>query len=928
MAENIIFISYRQSTCKAEAAYLHKSILAQDNTRTVFWDFASIPAGTKWKQCFLDNIGQASLVVLLVSKATIKTFEDSEDPDNLLLEWDIAVGRYLEGNLKILPVFFLDGDEKDFDFRGVQLHTTVADGCGRSFKEIWKEISQIQGIKVHFSHVHDMEALDIRISNLIPITTTTTLSQPALPAISESIDEPRIFIGREDVLEKLSLWFADTTKGAAVIFFGGPGIGKTTVATHFISICSDSLKYSHILLVSLVSEYTFQDTVIDCCKTVGIPLDDDFEKNKGAFFNWLKKNKSYLIVVDNADDKDITKKCFGKLSKFSGHVLITSRNPAIDQYIPLGVEINRKNRLEITIWPDEITRRYVNSRLESRLPKTDSEKDYLEKILKFLNGYPLIVEQMCSFMADDHGRSFEKYYELLDRRSQQIWDQEPEPATSRYQRTIDATFGIVIRHFQQTGNRAACIVLGAIGCVSNTSIPIDTYLRQYLVKAGIDVEIDSVISTLIKISLLQLDDSGKSVSIHLAIQDVIRRTLDSGEYLDTTFSNFGVTVLDKILPKKNKNRTFESSTISTGTALLPHIVELYSRSHKHDSELASLLFNAGDFANFIGSYEIAKRLFTLSIEIYSKLNGRDSQNVASAINYLGDIAKRQGDYAEAKKLYNESLDIKEKVYGTRQHAEIAVTINNLGDIAKRQGDYAEAKKLYNECLDIFEKVYGTRQHANIAVTFNNLGDIAKAQGDYAEAKKLYNESLEIKEKVYGTRQHANIAITINNLGDIAKKQGELDKALKLHLEALVIFKRIYETSHHADIAGIMFYIGETFEAMDDFEKAKLNYEQSLEIFKKVFGVDHDWCLVVSGALENLKLKKKDVEGLTAISSNLEVREKDSEMLQLSITEPEEEFSEAIESKGNVNVLDHVEAPVDVKRTPKTFFGRFFSKKKK
>ncbi|KAJ3127714.1 hypothetical protein HK098_005950, partial [Nowakowskiella sp. JEL0407] len=88
MAKNTIFISYRQSTSKAEAAYLHKSILAQDNTRTVFWDFASIPAGTKWKQCFLDNIGQASLVILLVSKATIKTFKDTPNPDNLLLEWD------------------------------------------------------------------------------------------------------------------------------------------------------------------------------------------------------------------------------------------------------------------------------------------------------------------------------------------------------------------------------------------------------------------------------------------------------------------------------------------------------------------------------------------------------------------------------------------------------------------------------------------------------------------------------------------------------------------------------------------------------------------------------------------------------------------------------------------------------------------------
>ncbi|KAJ3124996.1 hypothetical protein HK098_000661 [Nowakowskiella sp. JEL0407] len=589
----------------------------------------------------------------------------------------MAVSRYLERKIQILLVLFLEKGEEDFAFGSVPGHETVAEGCIRSFKEIWTELSK-----------HDMEALDTCITTLVPITSHSAPSisadplgpsnptnEPETSHPTDLIDEPRVFIGREDVLRFLSISFSDTTKGAAAILHGGPGIGKTTVSSHYATSSSENSKYTIAIWISLVSEFTFQEDVKRWCEVLRIPLDDDFEIVRSKFFAWLKQNRGYLIVFDNADDEKIVKSCLGKLTKINGHTLITTRNPAIDEFIPLGVDINRKFREEIKIWPDNVTREYVKYRLDSRLPKSDSENQYLDKIMEFLNGYPLLVEQMCSFLANGPGRSLKKYHELLESKDPKIFNQRPESATSRYERTIDATFGIVIDDFKKSGNRAACVLLGAIGCVSNTNIPIETYLAEYLIQAGIDTDVYDVVSTLLKVSLLKMGQDGMSVSIHLAMQDVIRRTLASTDYLDCGFNELAISVMDSIIPKENSNRTFEPSTLLIGTHLLPHISELYTTTKLQTSELADLLFCAGDFSDHIGNYNMARTLFSSSIKISTFVNGsRECADVSTAINYLGDIAKTLGDYVEARKLYNESIEIDEKVYGTRQHAEVSITI--------------------------------------------------------------------------------------------------------------------------------------------------------------------------------------------------------------------------------------------------------------
>ncbi|KAJ3124106.1 hypothetical protein HK098_001375 [Nowakowskiella sp. JEL0407] len=617
------------ATCKQQADYLCQRILGRDSTRKVFLDTRSIPIGTDWKQYFTESIGKAAVVLLLVSKATLESFKDDGREDNVLLEWDISVSRYLKNKLTVIPLFLLEPGESKFDFKLVGNHTVPAKDCTRALNELWEEISKINGMEIDVQHEYHWESFDKRIDQLIPIISPT----PNIPVVSSLINVPQACVGREDVMNSISRQFSDTSRAAAAIIFGGPGMGKTTVATRFVSDLQNSISstYTHILWISFESEFSYQSSLKDTSNLLKLSHDgDDFEKIRDGVFLWFKRNRNYLVLFDNADDPDLLRQCLEKLSQMNGHVLITTRNRAIDNHMRLGIDIKQRTRIELVVWTESVTREYIFSRIDSSSMDSEDEEN-LDKILKIIDGYPLVVEQMCSYMTLVSGCTFTSYYKKLMAKKLEIHNQVPLLGYSDYQKTLDLTIKIAIDHLNQSGKKGAYLLLTAVAYVSNKRIP-RSYLQQFLVRDGIDSDVDACISSLFNISLISLDKGGKSISIHLAVQGVVRRILDSSVIIHKSSHAFAVSVIREAFPVQI-NGEYKPSTLEQGSSLLPHISELYSTSTvvSGNLDLASLLSFGGLFARYVGSYNIARIL------------------------------------------HLECLDIYEKVYGTRQHTDIAVT---------------------------------------------------------------------------------------------------------------------------------------------------------------------------------------------------------------------------------------------------------------
>ena len=239
------------------------------------------------------------------------------------------------------------------------------------------------------------------------------------------------------------------------------------------------------------------------------------------------------------------------------------------------------------------------------------------------------------------------------------------------------------------------------------------------------------------------------------------------------------------------------------------------RSLGDNALLAKALHRLGRFYQYQGDYEIARNLYTESLQIRSELG--DKWGIAYLLNNLGSIAYSQGDYNEARQLNIESLQIKRKL-GDKQG--IASSLNNLGIIARERGDYDEAKQLYTESLRIRRELGDKR---SIAQSLNNLGNIAYGQGDCNDARQLFTESLQIQREL-GDKW--GIAHSLNNLGNIALNQETYEEARQLLTESLKIYRELGDKS---GIASSLSNLGNIALNQGAYEEARQLYNESLQI---------------------------------------------------------------------------------------------------
>ena len=73
-------------------------------------------------------------------------------------------------------------------------------------------------------------------------------------------------------------------------------------------------------------------------------------------------------------------------------------------------------------------------------------------------------------------------------------------------------------------------------------------------------------------------------------------------------------------------------------------------------------------------------------------NGKDSPELANALNNLARIYKDEGKYTEAEALYKRTLAMREKILGPQDPA-IAVVLRNYASVLKELNRLDEAKAL-------------------------------------------------------------------------------------------------------------------------------------------------------------------------------------------------------------------------------------------
>ena len=257
------------------------------------------------------------------------------------------------------------------------------------------------------------------------------------------------------------------------------------------------------------------------------------------------------------------------------------------------------------------------------------------------------------------------------------------------------------------------------------------------------------------------------------------------------------------------------------------------------------VFNLAAAQENVNDYEQAKAGYLRAAALYEKIYGRDTNNVANALNAAGQVSYYNRDYENALKLQKESLAIYEKILPADSE-QLSWSYGNVASDYYSLEDYSKAAEFRRRELAILEKLYP--EGSRTAGCLNRLGSALYSASQYAEALAVQKRALSIREKLLGP-DHVEVA---NSLAWVATNYIELGD----YLQAKVVRERAYAIRkeslgpEHLDTIQSLSDLGASYDRLGNVARARELYEQSLALREKHLGPDDR---LVGFSLNNLCL---------------------------------------------------------------------------
>jgi tetratricopeptide (TPR) repeat protein len=666
-------------------------------------------------------------------------------------------------------------------------------------------------------------------------------SKPRFPGAMPSIwNVPHLrnpnFTGREDELAQLraSLLAGETTALVqAQAIHGLGGVGKTQLAIEYAY--RHGADYDAVWWVRSEDPTTLASEYAGLAAKLNLPEKDAAEQRVivEAVKGWLRKNRGWLLVFDNAEDVDLVREYIPRGS--AGHIIVTSRNPNWT-----GVA----TPLSVRALP-------IEKAIEFLLKRTGHQDSATAKLLaEALGRLPLALEQAGAYI-ETSGCTMPHYLELFESRQRELL-QHGKPSTE-YPYTVATTWSISFQNVE-IENRAGAELLRLCAFFAPDDIPIKMLVAgaeempEALAPTAADtLLLDEALMALRKYSLVEVEN--ETISIHRLVQSVIRHAL-----VDEAFTQWIRTAVHIL----HTSFTFDPYDVRTWpicAPLLPHASAALTHAEAIQfvsNETSRLLNQIGLYLEARAEYAQAKRMFERALAIDEATLGPSHPTVAILLGNLGEVLREQGDLAGAKAFSERALAIDEAALDAN-HPDVAVRLNNLGNVLMDQGDLAGAKSLYERALGISEAALGS-SHPSVAIRLNNLGFVLKALGELAGAKCLYERAGAIDESTLGTN-HPHVAIDLNNLGTVLRSQGDFAGAKSLFARALAIDQAAFGPNN-PNVARDFNNLGQVLRELGDLAGAKALFERALQIFREFLGDDHPNTRTVE---ENLRLLQEELK---------------------------------------------------------------------
>ena len=194
-----------------------------------------------------------------------------------------------------------------------------------------------------------------------------------------------------------------------------------------------------------------------------------------------------------------------------------------------------------------------------------------------------------------------------------------------------------------------------------------------------------------------------------------------------------------------------------------------------------------------GHDQEAEELIRKTIDIESRVLGRNHTLTLQSRDHLAWVLIRQAHYSDVEKMERDIVDVSSRTFGP-EDARTLQYKDSLAISLARQSKFSEAEAIYSKQLEVERRTLGPDHPATLA-SMHDLANTLSEQGNYAAAEQLYKETLDIETRVLGP-EHPDTVSTMTTLANTIRfRSGRRLEAEELYRKALAINIRIVGKDH-------------------------------------------------------------------------------------------------------------------------------------
>lgn len=246
----------------------------------------------------------------------------------------------------------------------------------------------------------------------------------------------------------------------------------------------------------------------------------------------------------------------------------------------------------------------------------------------------------------------------------------------------------------------------------------------------------------------------------------------------------------------------------------------------------------------LAQFDAATREITAAVDLYRRLFGNASGEIASALHERGAALKLAGRPSEGEADLRAAWEIQKKLGGDAA-AEAMACANDLALTLIDQQRYDEAEPLLKSVY-AYAKQHEYANDSLLPEAVNNLGSLYMAKGEFARAAPYFREAIEINTRRHGA-VHPDVATNYDNLAQALHGENDLDGSLAAFNTALTMRRKLFGNDH-PDLATTLHNIAVLHFARGELPECEKALRESLAIFRRAYGPAHPDTLTVNDSL--------------------------------------------------------------------------------